>query len=165
MKRAIVFFFCLWLVLLCAPVWAEDVVLDWTNPTEQESCQAAGPTTIDGVNIWQLVATVDSPLETFTLPDMPPGEYTFAATAFNASGESRLSGKTLKTVSAFVSVELTVFYPVAQPNGILMLGIGTVPLGTPCNADIEVNGHYPVDRALVNWAGTAEPLLVVAKCG
>ena len=165
MKRAIAFLLGLWLVLLCAPVWAEDVTLSWTNPTEQESCAPAGPTTIDGVNIWQLIATVDYPVEDFVIEDQPPGDYTYTATAFNSSGESRNSGHTTKTVSEFVSVELNVYYPIAQPNSVLLLTIGTVPLGTPCNPDIEIDGHYPVDRALVDWAGTAEPLLVVAKCG
>lgn len=163
--KTIAFLLGFWLVLLCAPVLAEDITLDWTNPTEQESCAPSGPTTIDGVNIWLLVATTDFPLETYTFDDIPPGEYTYTATAFNASGESRNSGHKTKTVTEFVTVEVDVYYPIAQPNSVLMLPIGTVPLGTACNPDININGRFPVDRALVDWAGTAEPLLVVAECG
>lgn len=160
MKRVMIL---LLLFPLCG--WAEDVTLDWTNATEQETCTNSGPTTIDGVNIWQLVATVDAPLQTYVIEDQPPGDYTYAATSFNAGGESRLSGKTTKTVTAFVTTSELVFYPVAQPDSVLLLGIGTVPLGTPCDPSVSVNGHNAVDRSLVQWAGTAEPLLVVAQCG
>lgn len=165
MKRAITILFCLWLALLAAPVWAEDNELNWSIPTEGETCTPAGTVTVDGTNIWQLVDTVDTPISTYTIHDQPPGEYTYMTTAFNAQGESRNSGHSTKTVTEFVSVELDVYYPIAQPNGILMLHIGTVPLGTTCNPDIAINGYFPVDRALVDWAGTAEPLLVVAQCG
>lgn len=154
------------LLLLPLSVGAGDVALDWTNPTEQESCTNAGATTIDGVNIWRLVATLDYPANTWTDLNLKPGTYTYAATAFNADGESRNSGHTTKTVTSFVTVDSTeVFYPIPQNNGLLMLHIGDVPLGTPCNPDLEVNGHHAVDRALVTWTGTAQPLLVVAKCG
>ena len=165
MKRAIAFILGFGLALLVVPALAEDVTLTWSNPTEQESCVDAGPTTIDGVNIWQLIATVDYPVEDFVIEDQLPGTYTYTATAFNASGESRNSGHTTKTVSEFVTIATTVYYPVPQPNSILPVDVGSVPLGTPCNPDLKVGDYYAVDRAAVSWVGNVQPLLVVAECG
>ena len=111
---------------------AEDITLNWTNPTQQETCTDSGTTTIDGIHIWQLIATVDAPLESFVVPAMKPGSYTYAATAFNADGESRLSGITTKDAVSFGVVD-TRAYIVAKTSGkFLLLVVGTVPLGTPC---------------------------------
>jgi hypothetical protein len=143
---------------------AEDVILNWTNPTEQEECTNAGPTTIDGVNVWQLVGTAPSAETTYTIPGMKPGIYTYAATAYNSDGESRLSGVTEKTVTEWVTIA-TQAKIVAKINGdFLLLVVGTVPLGTPCNPNVTVNGHYAIPKEAVTFTG-AEDVIVVAQCG
>lgn len=145
-------------------VKADDVTLTWTNPVDQESCTNAGPTTIDGVNIWQLVGTIPSVDTTYTIPAVKPGSYTYAASAFNASGESRLSGVTTKDVTAFTVTDQRV-YIVAKTNGrFLLLVVGTVPLGTACDPNIEINGMNVVPVDQVTFTG-ARDVVVVAKCG
>lgn len=160
-------FTLLW-TTFCLLFWytaaAEDITLSWTNPTEQETCTNSGTTTIDGVNIWQLVGTIDSPTESYVIPAMKPGTYTYAATAFNADGESRLSGKTEKTVVGFGVVDERA-YIVAKTNGrFLLLVVGTVPLGTACDVETEVNGMNAVPIDAVTFTG-ARDVLVVAECG
>ena len=165
MKRAILF-----LLLLPLSGWAGDVTLTWTNPTGTEECIPGGAyTNPGGTKLYHLIADIPDPTQSVTshtLTGLKPGTYEYVSTAYDDAGVmSRVSSSATKDVTEFVTTATLVYYPVAQPNSVLMLGIGSVPLGTPCNPDIEVNGHYVIDRALVTWAGTAEPLLVVAQCG
>lgn len=154
-----------WLTMfLIGKAKAEDISLNWENPTQQETCTDSGTTTIDGINIWQLVATIDSPASSYVISAAKPGSYTYAATAFNAEGESRLSGKTTKTVVSFGVVDERA-YIVAKISGkFLLLVVGTVPLGTPCDVDTEVNGMNAVPIDQVTFTG-ARDILVVASCG
>jgi hypothetical protein len=156
------------LVLVSTCVRAEDTTLSWTNPTDTFEMTSAGPyTNPAGTKIYQLVAVVNDPTaESVVLPALPPGEYTYVAVSYDADGvSSPVSGEATKTVTSFVAVAGTVYYPIPQPNDVLMLPIGTVPVGTPCNPDLQVKGLFAVDTAAVIWAGTARPLMVVAECG
>ena len=155
-------------LMLPALVSAGDVTLSWDTADRKSTLTDAGPYSDHaGTKIYMLVAEVDNPnVESVVIPDQKPDTYTYVAVSYDDDGvHSPVTVETVKEVTEFVTTSATVFYPVAQPNGVLMLGIGTVPLGTPCNPNVEVNGNYAVDRALVDWAGTAEPLLVVAQCG
>ena len=143
---------------------AEDVTLSWTNPTEAESCTNAGSTTIDGVNIWQLVGTIPSANTTYTITAVKPGSYTYAATAFNSDGESRLSGVTTKDVVGFAVVDTRAYIVAKIPGRFLLLVVGNVPLGTACDPDVEVNGMNVVPVDQVTFTG-AHDVVVVAKCG
>ena len=153
-----------WLMwFLIKDAQAEDVVLSWTNPTSQETCTDAGSTTIDGVHIWQLIDTIPT-LETLTIPALKPGSYTYAASAFNTDGESRLSGVTTKDVTGFVVVDERAYIVAKLPSRFLLLVVGTVPLGTACDVDAEVNGFNAVPVSEVVFTG-ARDVIVVAKCG
>ena len=162
------FWFIMWLIAMIGIVFppkaeADDVTLSWTNPTEQESCTNAGPTTIDGVHIWQLVGTIPA-ATSFTISGLKPGSYTYGATAYNSNGESRLSGVVEKTVTEFTVVDERA-YIVAKTNGrFLLLVVGTVPIGTVCDVATEVNGFNSVPVSDVTFTG-ARDVLVVAKCG
>jgi hypothetical protein len=149
---------------LPVPSQADDITLTWTNPTNQETCTDAGATTIDGINIWQKVATIDAPATEYVIPAMKPGTYTYGATAFNADGESRLSGIVEKTVAGY-TVQDERAYIVAKTNGkFLLLVVGSVPLGTPCDTTTEVNGYNAVPVDAVTFTGVQD-VIVVAKCG
>lgn len=163
------FWFIMWVIALISIAFptnssADDITLSWTNPTNQETCTDGGATTIDGINIWQKIATIDAPATEYVIPDKKPGVYTYGATAFNADGESRLSGVVEKTVTAFSVVDERA-YIVAKTNGrFLLLVVGTVPLGTSCDPDTEVNGYNSVPIESVTFTG-AQDVIVVAKCG
>lgn len=145
------------------PSQADDVTLTWTNPTEQEQCTPAGATTIDGVHIWQLIATIPT-LETHIISAMKPGSYTYAATAFNSDGESRLSGVAEKTVTGFSVIDERVYIVAKIPGRFLFLVVGTVPLGTACDVDVSVGVYNAVDPDEVTFTG-AQDVVVVAQCG
>lgn len=150
--------------LMMQKAMAEDITLSWQNPTQQETCTDSGTTTIDGINIWQKIATIDSPASSYVIPAMKPGSYTYAATAFNADGESRLSGITTKDVVSFGVVDERAYIVAKTAGKFLLLVVGTVPLGTACDVDTEVNGMNAVPIEAVTFTG-ARDVLVVAQCG
>ncbi len=152
-------------------VRADDVTLTWTNPTGQEQCTEAGPlTTLAGTRIWELVAEIDDPAATtVTLNGKLPGEYQYVATSYTTDGEeSRVSGKTTKTVTEFMAVAgATAYQVVTINNGFWLLPIGTVSADTECIVNQSVNGKYAIPTSSVSWSpgATARPVLVVSDCG
>lgn len=59
---------------------------------------------------------------------------------------------------------ITAYYVIAQADKYITLAVGTVPLGTACNASQSVDGMYGVPRAAVTWFGNVKPLAVVSVC-
>lgn len=178
-----------WLGLLIAMLgigWvfdskADDITFTWTNPTETFTMTTAGPyTNPDGTKLYMEVADITDPnAESFVLPNMKPGTYRFVAVSYDDQGvSSPVSSATEKVVTEFVTTNIVVkivtktqLVP-GQPGTFLLLGVGTIPLGTPCILGTEVNDHYAVPFDDIVWSdpnrnnGTAElPLLVVAECG
>jgi len=174
MKKFIAALFVAGFVLLAAPVNAGEVTLTWSNPTSEITLTEAGPyTNPGGTRVYQLVADIADPAETVTLPDMLPGTYTYVAVAYSDTGEaSPVSNEAVKIVADFVTTNIVVKIVSKMPSGFLLLGVGTIPLGTPCNVAEEIKGHYVVSQDTIIWSdparndGTAPlPLLVVAQCG
>jgi len=148
---------------------ADDVILDWTNPTGQEQCTDAGPlTTLAGTRIWQLVAEIDDPATTtVTLNGKLPGDYQYVATSYTTDGEeSRVSGKAEKTVTTFTAaMGAMVYQPVSIANGFWLLPVGTVSADVECIVNQNVNGKYAVPTTSVSWSSGVIPKpLVVADC-
>lgn len=176
MKTLMKVLIVIWFLCIAAPlVFAGDITLTYSKPTSGEITTPASLTSpIASYRIWELVATVNDPDQlSVTLPKKKPGEYQYYATSIDEAGaESRMSGVATKTVTEWVTTSIVVSI-VAKVNGdFLLLGVGTTPLGTPCNLDVSVNGRYAVPFDNIVWSdparndGTAElPLLVVAECG
>lgn len=103
------------------------------------------------------------------------GTYYFVSTAYNVAGtESDYSNEASKTVPASVPsppAGLTVTgsllaYGISQSQDVLTVyAVGNVPLSTPCNVNMTVNGLYQVPTAAVAWVGTVRPPVVFATCG
>lgn len=169
------FIAALLVALFVSPALAEDVTLTWTNPTDTFTMTAAGPyTNAAGSKIYMEVAdTADPNSETAVLPNMKPGTYNFVAVSYDDQGvASPVSGESTKVVTEWVVANIVVKIVSKTPSGFLLLGVGTIPLGTACDLTQEVNGHYVVPQDTVIWsdparnAGTAPlPLVVVAQCG
>lgn len=145
---------------------ADPVTLTWVNPTNGETCVDAGAITIDGVNIWQRVAQLTPPTQSHVLTGYKPGSYTFASSAFNASGESRISNIVQKDVTAFIATAgSNVYQPVSITNGLWLLVVGTVTADIECIVDQTVNGKYAIPTTGVSWStGVIPKPLVVADC-
>lgn len=171
----LVLFLLLWLAFGTPPVHAGDVTLSWTNPDRTFTLVDAGAyTNPAGTKVYLEVADTDDPIATgITISDLEPGTYNFVVVAYSDTGiPSPVSGAATKEVTDFVVTGIVVKILVKIPGDFLLLGVGTVPLGTPCNTGIDVKGHYAVPFDDIVWsdparnAGTAElPLVVVAKCG
>ena len=59
---------------------------------------------------------------------------------------------------------LNVYTVIKQADKFLLLVVGTVPEGTPCDTTQAVNGHNVIPTLYVEWSGTVEPIVVVGKC-
>lgn len=162
-------------------VRADSIALNWTNPTETETCTNAGPyTNQGGTRIWQLVADIpDGTVTSYQIDYVKPGTYTYTSTAYSAGGtSSRISSTAEKTITAWKTVDTKV-RSVSKTNGNFFLPVvGSIPLGTDCRTDISVEGQvfdsdgvtiiqkkfYAVDDADVTFTGVQD-ILVVAECG
>lgn len=167
------------LAILCSlfpvGVLAEGVTISWSNPDRTFNMVDAGPyTNPAGTKIYLEVANIiDSAAETVVLPDMKPGMYRFVAVSYDDKGESSpVSSAAEKVVTEWAVTNIVVKIVSKVPGGFLLLGVGTVPLGTPCDVTEELKGHYAIPQDAVVWsdparnAGTSPlPLVVVAKCG
>lgn len=112
---------------------------------------------------------------TYDWTGLAPGTHYFAVTALNGDGgESALSAIGSKVVPAPVPVPpgnftvqqdaTTVYYVIQQEDRFVLLPAGTAAPGTDCDAAQQVNGHYVVPRASVQWFGDVQPQAVVADC-
>ena len=54
---------------------------------------------------------------------------------------------------------------VKRPDRYVLLPVGRVPAGLPCDPTQGVNGMNVVPVASVTWFGTVRPPVVVAACG
>lgn len=63
------------------------------------------------------------------------------------------------------AVELIAYTFIKQNNRFVFLPVGTVPIDTQCDENIPVGPYHVVPRESVEWSGTVQPEVVVAKCG
>ena len=103
------------------------------------------------------------------------GTWYFVATAYNTAGtESDYSNEATKIVPAAIPAPpsgLTVTgsllaYGISQTKDVLTVyPVGRVPLATPCNGSITVQGLFQVAYDAVIWSGSARPAVILAECG
>lgn len=149
------------------PAQSDDVTLSWTVPTGSEACTPdPAPADVAEYRIFQLVATITDPSATsHVIPGLKPGDYTYISTSVRSDGaESRISNETTKTIDSFSVVDTRAYIVAKIPSGFLLLVVGTVPLGTACDPDTEVNGKNAVPVSAVTFTG-AQDVIVVAECG
>ena len=157
------------LLLLAAPVSAGELTLSWTAPVGTESCVAGPPLTdLAGFRIYKLVTDIPNPsLTTYTQTGLHTGDHTYMSTAYNLAGvESRASNPVTKAVTTFGVSDTMVMSVVKVRDRIILVPIGTIPLGTPCDEAYSVNGHHAVPSAAVTWTlPQNRAQFVVAQCG
>lgn len=61
--------------------------------------------------------------------------------------------------------DLQVYTVVKAKDRFVLLPVGTVPAATPCDPGQSVNGMNAVPRDAVQWTGTVQDDVVVARCG
>lgn len=160
-----------WLALLAIcftwNTYAGEAVLSWTPPLEQiKNCESEPLTGLLGYRIYMLVAEVEDPeIDTYTITGLEPGEYTFTSTAYKDGAESLMSNSATKTIGPLEVIDDRAYVLAKIDDGFLTVVAGTVPLGTACSSDHEVNGLRVVPADAVTWSGTVRDVLVLAECG
>jgi len=175
------------------PSLAGELSLGWTNPTlntDGTPIPATGPLALSGVTAqfttcssaatvsWPttpLSVTYTAPLTSGKLFNLTDKQgYCIRLYAQNNNGD-----KSTFTVTGFgvassvlpnppsglVVVDTTVYYVIQQAGKFVLLPVGTVPNGTPCDSTQNVNGHSAVPTSAVTWFGSVRPIVVVAQCG
>ena len=163
---------------------AADVDLSWTAPTENED--GSPLTDLAGYKIYYGLSSgiydvgeVDIPdptALTYTVTGLTNGTtYYFVATAYNTSNiESQYSNEAVHTMAPLrpnppggltVNPEDLVVYTYSiSADKLVMIPVGTVLGGTPCDSTMSMNGLHRVDRDVVDYIGTIRPPVVFAEC-
>lgn len=170
-------------------------VLSWTRPTQNTDdsplADLAGYRIVYGrtVGVWHETVDVPKPaVTTYTLDGLASGTWYFAIRAFTSSGtESALSNVVSKlvsseasrTVSATRSVVIdkqpqppvlsvadpTAFRLSLHNDGMALVRVGTVPLGTPCDPNQHALDVHLVERSAVQLSsGVPRPNVALARC-
>lgn len=148
---------------------AGEAIMSWTPPVK--NCDGTNITDLAGYRAYWSLNQQTIPgtaTTTFTIKGLTPGTWWLNVAAYNSKGEeSYFAGPVSKTVTAaeFVTVDTVAYTVVKRTDLFVLLPVGTIPKGTPCDATQQVNGKYVVPRGLVTWAGSVQPDVVVASCG
>jgi hypothetical protein len=163
---------------------SDEAVLSWEPPIQYTTGATLPSSEIASYRIYRgstssnlaRIAEVPAPATGFTVQDLPTGMNYFAVTAVLKSGaESAYSSIGSKNIVAplipnpptglTVQQGATAYYVIQQENRFVLLPAGRITGPTQCDEDQQVNGHYAVPRAAVQWFGDVRPLVVVAPCG
>lgn len=163
-----------------------SATLSWIAPTENTD----GTPLIDlaGYNIYygttsgsytSEVTGISASVTTYVIDGLSVGTHYFVGTAFNEAGvESVFSNETAKVIDpppgeipspptnlVIDEADLVVYSVIKVDDGFALIAVGTVPSGTPCDPENDVNQHYVVPTSLVTYFNpTTESQVVVASC-
>lgn len=178
-------------LLLPAEALAATVPVWWTNATqntdnsmipltgpgsltsttiEYGTCAARNPD-VFGTKQGQIVAA--APASTINLSLTVIQEYCLRAFHTNTLGQisafSNVAFKTLITIpgppSGLTTTSPTAYNVVKVNDGFVMVPVGTIPVGTQCDATQSVNGYNVIPASSVTWSGNIKPVVVVGRCG
>jgi hypothetical protein len=147
---------------------AGEMQFSWTKPTT--NCNGTPLTDLAGFQlIWGMgrAEVMDPAATTYTAKGLLPGRWWAGITSVNSQGEvSPILMPVYKDIAPedFKTREATVYTLVKRTDRMVMLPVGTAPIGTQCIADQTANGHYAVPRATVTWSGSVKPDVVFALC-
>lgn len=184
----------IFLLLFSLPALSAEIILNWSNagtnvngdsiPTDTNHPASLESTIIywgaclhDFMPAEPLLervvsTTVPNQNESVAIIITTPGNWCFYGVHKNKQGGlSDASNPVFKTVyhvpapPANLTVQgETVYYVIQRANRFLLLPVGTVAIGTPCNRLEYVNGFYVVPTDQVTWTSNTRPLVVVAQC-
>lgn len=156
------------LAMFATRAYAGELPVTWVAPTK--NCDGTPLTNLAGYKLrWgQTIETIADPAATSrTITALAPGNWWVSIAAYNAAGEESqfVSASKVVTAAEFRTISADVFTIVKRTDRLVLLKVGTAPIGTQCIADQTVNGHYAVPRSAVTWSGLVRPDIVVAQCG
>jgi hypothetical protein len=145
---------------------AGEASLSWAAPTR--NCDGTSLTNLTSYDMTYGQKRVALPLTplSYTVKGLTPGTWWFSLAAVTPTERSEFI-TVEKTVAPaeFVTTSTLAYAVVKGVDKLILVSVGSVPLGTVCNSLISVNGNYVVPRSAVTWSGTVKPDVVVARCG
>jgi hypothetical protein len=143
-----------------------ETTITWTPPTQR--CDGTALTNLAGYSLTYGQRRAELPLTplSYNVTGLTPGDWWFSLAAVDAAGERSEFVTVNKTVqpAEFVTLATPAYSVAKSTNRLILIQVGTVPLGTLCDATQSVNGHYAVPYTAVTWSGSTRPKLVMAKC-
>lgn len=144
-----------------------EAELTWTAPTQR--CDGSPLTNLTGYSLTygqKREALGTQPLS-YTVRGLTPGVWWFSLAAVDSTGLRSEFVTVEKTVTPeeFVTTSADVYTFVKAADRVILLKVGTVPIGVRCDATTSVNGKYAVPVARVTWSGSTRPVVVVGDCG
>jgi len=183
------------LLLLPTITFATVVTISWTNPTTYTDGSALPGTDIGSTTVQYGPCSTTTPLSvttvagTFTAqggtthaqsPDLPAGTYCFQAITNSLSQGSSVASVAVKDAIAknagapalatptnqLVTSGTAVYLATLIDDGWAFTQVGTVPVGTPCDATQGVNQYNEVPQkgVTVTWQTAVQPRSIVALC-
>lgn len=173
--------------LLAAPAWAGQAVLSWTKPTQNTDGSALtdglgykvwSATSVTGLAAATPVTVAGINTLTYTVTNLAAGPWYFQVATVASSGESVRTNHVTTTIPASLPLAPTgvtatpvvisaTAYKIRQAvDSISMVAVGSVPLGTACNAAVVVNGYVSIPRSAVVMTSRFDPkpLNIFAQC-
>lgn len=147
---------------------AAETRLTWEPPTTY--CDG---TPLDGIASYRILwgphneVVPDGTVKEYRVFGLTPGNWWFSVAAVDTHGTEGIFATAYRAVKPeeFVAAATTAYTLVKKRDGLIMLPVGTVPLGTVCLAAHNANGYYVVPRASVTFTGNVKPEVVFATCG
>ncbi len=182
------------LLFFAGSAQAADVTISWINATtntDSSDIVLSGPGSLVSTTVkWGACNPDDTPAAPLleqTVPTTVPGgnestiitiftplRWCFIGVHTNSLGQTSAdSNPTFRLIVvvpappqglAVVEPALTVYDIVKQADRYVLLAVGTVPGGTPCDSSQSVSGRYVVPNDIVTWFGNVRPPVVVADC-
>lgn len=143
-----------------------EVTLSWEEPTRKVRELDAGPIEgIKGTRIYREVADVPVGETSWVDRDVPLGEQRYVIAAYTEGGEGCISERRVVNVPYRVVVKGGWVYAMAQSSDSLTLyPVGRALREARCDAEVELMGHYRIDRSEVGWIGSQRAAVVFARC-
>ena len=145
---------------------AGEATLSWTAPTT--NCNGTALTNLNGyvLSYGQGRQLLASSAKTTTVSGLTPGVWWFNLAATTSDGKTSdvIAVNTTINANEFVVTATDVFTVVKRVDRFVPVKVGTVPLGTVCDATQRVNDMFVVPVAAVTWSGSVRSDVVVAPC-
>jgi hypothetical protein len=164
--KLVIFGVCAVLALWVSGAFGGEATVTWTAPTQ--NCNGTPLTGLTGYELTYGQGRVSLPTTPlgYTVKGLTPGTWWISLAALTSTQRSEFVTVS-KTVAPaeFVTTATPAYAVVKGVNKLVLVSVGTVPLGTVCDPLNSVNGNYVVPRTSVTWSGTVKPDIVVARCG
>jgi hypothetical protein len=136
------------------------------TPTPLAQCLSVRHNVDPGTHCYAVsaVGTRITPTETGSYTSTKEGAQTAPKCATVAPPPIAAPGSPTDVTVTPVTVATTAYMEIQVKDGFSFLAVGTVPLGTPCDASQRVNNFNVIPASAVTWTGKIHRLAALAAC-